>query len=104
MLGIFGVIFILVGGATLAVSTTMFGQIAGLILWVIAALFIVGQAIVSAIEREARRITAGPAPKADRIGPPDERVGSATIGPSGERLDPKAPAGKESLWERFKKN
>jgi hypothetical protein len=40
MLGIFGVIFILAGGATLAVSTTMFGQISGLILWLIAALFI----------------------------------------------------------------
>ncbi len=90
MLGIFGVIFILAGGATLAVSTTMFGQISGLILWVIAALFIVGQAVVSVIEREARAL--GKAMRAE------------ASGTSAPPSVPSAPAEKESLWQRFKKN
>jgi len=93
MLGIFGVIFILAGVATLAVSTTMFGQISGLILWVIAALFIVGQAVVSAIEREARGIGKALAMHAGATGQADAQPPTL-----------REPVEKESLWQRFKKN
>ena len=54
MLVFFGVLFIIAGLLALTAATTMFGQIAGLVLWVIAALFLVGHAVVRAIEREAR--------------------------------------------------
>jgi hypothetical protein len=91
MLGMFGVIFILAGGATLAVSTTMFGQISGLILWVIAALFIVGQAVVSAIGREVRALGKSLAPRAAASGQP----GAPPSAPA------EAPA--KGLWNRFKK-
>ena len=92
MLGIFGVIFILAGGATLAVSTTMFGQISGLILWVIAALFIVGQAVVSAIGREARALGKSLAPR------------HAASGESGAGPSAPAEAPGKGLWDRFKKD
>jgi len=91
MLGVFGVIFILAGGATLAVSTTMFGQISGLILWVIAALFIVGQAVVSAIEREVRALGKSLAPR------------TAVSGQPGAQSSAPAEAPAKGLWDRFKK-
>jgi hypothetical protein len=58
MLGLFGVIFLVAGAAALALSTTPFGQIAGLVLWVIAALFLVGHATINAVAREARELRA----------------------------------------------
>src|SRR5438128_199042 len=91
MLGIFGGMFILVGGATLAVSTTIFGQIPGLILWGIAAPFIVRQAGVSAIEREARALGKSLAPRTAASGQPGARPSAPT----------EAPA--KGLWDRFKK-
>lgn len=92
MLGIFGVLFIVIGGFALAGSTTIVGQIGGLILWVIAALFIVGQALISAIEREARGV--------GKVLALVVRGGTAEQ----PRSEPSAPPEKQSLWERFKKN
>jgi len=90
MLGLFGVLFILAGGATLAMSTTMFGQLAGLILWVIAALFVVGQVVVSAIEREARGLGKALAMHATATTKPSS--------PSTPSSTPPAPAEKKGLW------
>jgi len=71
MLGFFGTILIVVGWVVLAVSTTVFGQMSALILWVIAALFIVGHSIIGSIEREARKL--GQAPNA-RAAPNPARI------------------------------
>ena len=89
MLGFFGFVFIVAGALALAGSSTIVGQIGGLILWVIAALFLVGGAVISAIEREARGIGAALAMQAQASRP-------AT---SLERPAPAAPP--KTLWRKF---
>jgi len=51
LFAVVGVIMLLIGGGALAVSKTMFGEIAGLVAWVIAAQLITSAAIIDAIDR-----------------------------------------------------
>lgn len=100
MLAFAGVIFILAGLVTLGVATTMFGQIAGLVLWVIATLFIVGQAVVGAIEREARGLGKALAMHARATAEPP-RIGGVDSQPSRPVSTPPKPAASKSSWKRF---
>lgn len=92
MLGFFGVVLLVIGAFALVGASTIVGQIGGLILWVIAAIFMVGQAVLNSLEREARAIgsalviqNAPPAPLTTRLEP----------------AAPAAPAMKKTLRSRF---
>lgn len=56
MFGLAGAIFAIAGGIALAGSSTHIGQFAGLLLWLIAAVFIVGRGIITAIERGSKTV------------------------------------------------
>jgi hypothetical protein len=78
----------------------MFGQIAGLVLWVIAALFIVGHAVVGAIEREARGLGQAMALHARATAEPP-RIDGGDGRPSRPTSMPPKPVISKSAWKRF---
>jgi len=95
MFGFVGIIFALAGCATLATATTPFGQICALILWLIAAVFLVGHGIVGAVRREAQGLGKALAMHA-----------MATQEPYSERDQgpprAQAPLKRKTFWEWFR--
>jgi hypothetical protein len=73
-------------------ASTIVGQIGGLILWVVAAIFMVGQAIVNAVNRGSLKIDSLLAARAK----PSERTTT--------KLDPPAPASPApTFWRRLQR-
>lgn len=95
MFAVLGVVFTLAGGVTIAVSTTMFGQISALILWLIAAVFFVGHDIIRTIEREARGLGTALAMHA-------QATPKSPAQPAAAPPQPPMATGKKTLWQHLK--